>query len=779
MLGAVRSPVEETLGDSAAGLGVALRVVGDGEGGDGGAASGTRAPRHQGRARAVRYRARPRGRAGLIQDGRLNRSLDLALDVLGCVLHAVGDGEGAVEAGVGLDGHGRPRGRGAAARGGGRIAHDGEGPLVGQRVGRVLGDVDGLGFPGVEGYLARAGLHERLRGRDDVDGHARARRGALLVGDLDGQLPGLALGRLGVGGHRQGGAGGGGADALHLLICDRVGHARRVVAVRVADPLVHRDLGGVLAGGDVDAGRRDARRAIVGGFDQDGQGQRGHDARRVGGVRAVRDLHDDGGRTREVLQRGEGKRACVLDQCGAVPAEAGAGLGIAGQLNGAPGPGQNVVVERDFLGDAGRDLDRQGAGVQRWPGDLGSGHAHNSRRGQSVVVGHRINDGLRLRGQGNRQGLAGGADARIRAGERIVLDVAVGVLIVCQHVDRDGPGGCLHVGQGHLVVAGDGSKERCGGGDHDGAHALGAAASPVLDGVGDHVRALLLGRRKDDAPGALRHVDARGRGHGPLREGQGIAVGVNVVGQNGDRHLGARTHPHGVRHRDGRLVERRTRRDADADPTDGLLPQGVLDDVGEGIRSLDVVAGRVLEVRPHLGDGPEARRRGHADERHGVALGVDALQRNGDRDLVPGDGAGDNVLRARRGVRVLVHGDDGQVDDGRGDVTGRVGDRVDDAPRTGTGAAAHAHDVIRDEDAAQVGGDLVLEFAGDRELEPRGGAVVIQDRHGGHVPDAHDQGIVVQFGRRGFGVGGGGQDRHRRRGRGNPVGHRVGERCGV
>ena len=293
------------------------------------------------------------------------------------------------------------------------------------------------------------------------------------------------------------------------------------------------------------------------------------------------------------------------------------------------------------------------------------------------------------------------------------------------------------------------------------------------------MRALLLGRRKDDAPGALRHVDARGRGHGPLREGQGIAVGVNVVSQNGDRHLGARTHPHGVRHRDGGLVEGGTRRDADADPADGLLPQGVLDDVGEGIRSLDVVAGRVLEVRPHLGDGPEARRRGHADERHGVALGVDALQRNGDRDLVPGDGAGDNVLRARRGVRVLVHGDDGQVDDGRGDVTGRVGDRVDDAPRTGTGAAAHAHDVVRDEDAAQVGGDLVLEFAGDRELEPRGGAVVVQDRHGGHVPDAHDQGIVVQFGRRGFGVGGGGQDRHRRRGRGDPVGHRVGERCGV
>ena len=173
----------------------------------------------------------------------------------------------------------------------------------------------------------------------------------------------------------------------------------------------------------------------MGGFDQDGQGERGHDARRVGGVRAVRDLHDDGGWAREVLQRSVGERARVLDQRGAVPAEAGAGLGLAGQLNGAPGPGQNVVVECDFLGDAGRDLDRQGAGVQRWAGDLGSGHAHNRRRGQSVVIGHRIDDGLRLRGQRNRDGVAGGADARIWAGEGVVLDVAVGVLVVSQHVD--------------------------------------------------------------------------------------------------------------------------------------------------------------------------------------------------------------------------------------------------------------------------------------------------------------------------------------------------------
>lgn len=50
-------------------------------------------------------------------------------------------------------------------------------------------------------------------------------------------------------------------------------------------------------------------------------------------------------------------------------------------------------------------------------------------------------------------------------------------------------------------------------------------------------------------------------------------------------------------------------------------------------------------------------------------------------------------------------------------------------PGTGTGAAAHAHDVIRDEDAAP--GSMIpcwssLETV---SLSPGGGAVVVQDRH--------------------------------------------------
>ena len=291
--------------------------------------------------------------------------------------------------------------------------------------------------------------------------------------------------------------------------------------------------------------------------------------------------------------------------------------------------------------------------------------------------------------------------------------------------------------------------------------------------------ALLLGRREDEAPGSLSDVEARGSGHRVFREGEGIAVGVDVVGQDSHRHLRARSHAHGVGHCDGCLVEGGARGDTDADPADRLFSQGVLNDVGEGVGSLRIVPGGVFESRADLGDGAEPGRRGRADECHGVAFGVDAFEGNGDSDLVSGDGASNDVLGARGGVRVLVHGDDAQVDDRGRHVTGGVGDRVDDAPGSGAGAAPHAHDVVRHEDASQIRGDLVLEFAGDRELEASGGAVVVQDRHGGHVPGAHDQRVVVEFGRLGLGVGGGWQDCHCRRGRGNPVGDCVVEGGGA
>lgn len=146
MLGAVRSPVEETLGDSAAGLGVALRVVGDGEGGDGGAASGTRAPRHQA-VPALFDIAPPAWALGLSRMVAWNRSLDLAPDVLGRVLHAVGHGEGAVEPASAWMVMVDPE---AVALLPAEVAGSPmmvRGPRSASGFGRVLGDVDGLGFP--------------------------------------------------------------------------------------------------------------------------------------------------------------------------------------------------------------------------------------------------------------------------------------------------------------------------------------------------------------------------------------------------------------------------------------------------------------------------------------------------------------------------------------------------------------------------------------------------------------------------------------------------------
>lgn len=188
------------------------------------------------------------------------------------------------------------------------------------------------------------------------------------------------------------------------------------------------------------------------------------------------------------------------------------------------------------------------------------------------------------------------------------------------------------------------------------------------------MRALLLGRRKDDAPGALRHVDdARGRGHGPLREGQGSPSKPPSLARTATDTL-SWTHPlrSPVSQTGAWLSEGRG--DADADPADGLLPQGVLDDVGEGIRSLDVVAEARTEVRPHLGRicpecAPTRPYRRASRESPSASMPSNGM---GIVTLCPATvrattSFGRGAVFVSSSMATTV-----KVDDGRGDVTGRL-----------------------------------------------------------------------------------------------------------
>ena len=264
--------------------------------------------------------------------------------------------------------------------------------------------------------------------------------------------------------------------------------------------------------------------------------------------------------------------------------------------------------------------------------------------GQPVGIGDRVEHeplGLAHR---EADGVLAHLDVGVGGGELEVPRRAVGVLVVVQ--DRDG-----HLAVGVDLVDGDvvvhahrvGQGRVLGDLDGDGA-GIGAAA-PVGDGVGHRVVALLVRQVEHQAPGTGGHAQRRVTGDRVALQGQGVAVGVQVVGQDVHGHgASGLGHDQVVGGHRGH-VERGGLGDAHADRAGGLGPEAVLDDVGEGVGARGALGG--LVGQPRGVDLHRAQGGGlvEAHQAHRVAVGVDAVQGHGDVGGRAGHGAGLQVAR--------------------------------------------------------------------------------------------------------------------------------------
>ena len=319
----------------------------------------------------------------------------------------------------------------------------------------------------------------------------------------------------------------------------------------------------------------------------------GEGAVRVEGQASVRGRGDYGGRERVAV-----------------------GIGVVAEH---PGSGRHQVVVLDHRISVGHRHGGVGPG--------GDAERHGGDRGSAMPVGRGVGEGVRPvvvggRGVGERPGgLQSQRAVRGAAGDRGAEGIAVGVAVVAEHA-RSGQGERGILVQRIRVVPGHGAA--VGGGGHlDRDRGVGRQAAGVASLIGEGVRAGEAGgRRVVERAVRIERQAAVPRGRDE-RGGQGIAVGVAVVGEHAGRGHGkgiVRDHRIGIVGRHGSLVR----------PGAGHGHRHVV-----GPRKLGVV-GREPD---HVGAGrAEAGGRGERGRR-GEA------RRAGTADLAPGVGQSRRVVR--------------------------------------------------------------------------------------------------------------------------------------
>ena len=755
-------------------MGQARARVGQGVAGDRGAVVRARLEGDEGAPGAGGGCVHVGGGVGAVAHDEPDGALDDAVGVPGGVHDPVDDGHLAVEARGGGDVEGGSLRVGRAPahlHGGGGNAQRGGG----EGVDRVLGDVDGLGDAGPGGLDDGLGdLGQRPGRGHNGDGHLRldragavvdgdrqrARRALLVGGGLDGQdVP--VQGR----GHAVGDAG------------DGVAEGGRVGAVGVADHEGQVLGDRVLPDGDPDGRGLEDGRGVAGGVNPQGQGQ-GRRQRRVvvGGAVAHREGHR--GPPRVVGGHVEGDVGLVGQGDAGVHAGGGRHGGRVGDAGGAPGAGEHVVAHVEDHVLPGAHGHRDAGGVQDGAGQVGPGHGHDGGGAQPVGVGDGVDHQAAPLAGGDEQLVAGHGHPLAAGGDRQPGAVRVRVLVIGQDVHAHGAVRG-QVGQGHGVVAGEGRLEGGVGVDVDGQGAAGDAPARVGDAVGDEVGALPGGRVQGDVGaggGGLQGVvgDLERVGH----QGDGVAVGVQVVAGDIDRQAPVGPGAHDVVLGDGRLVVLAGRGHPHAHAGDRLLALAVLDDVGEHVGPARA-GGRRGVLQPLGAQLDRAPGRGLLDahQRHRVAVGVDAAQRHGYAGGLPADGPGGQGLRPGRGVG-LPGGHDLEGDGGGGRVPGGVADGVGHLERAGARPGLQAHQVAGDEGGADgaVGG--VDELGVHGQGQSRRGGVIGQDVDPADVADADPGRVRLELGRALVVLGGGRHDGDAGGGAGLAVGDRVGHRDG-
>ena len=193
--------------------------------------------------------------------------------------------------------------------------------------------------------------------------------------------------------------------------------------------------------------------------------------------------------------------------------------------------GEDVGGQVDVRGLVRQHAGGHGRGVDAGPqGRAGRYHDHGVT-GQPVGVGDRVEHeplGLAHR---EAQGVLAHLHVGVGGGQLEVPRRAIGVLVIVQHRDGDMAVG-VDLVDGHVVVhahrVGQGSVAR----DLDGDGAGVRTASSVGDGVGDRVVALLLRQVEHQAAGPGGHTQGRVAGDRVPLQGQAVAVGVQVIGQD-------------------------------------------------------------------------------------------------------------------------------------------------------------------------------------------------------------------------------------------------------
>ncbi len=368
-----------------------------------------------------------------------------------------------------------------------------------------------------------------------------------------------------------------------------------------------------------------------------------------------------------------------------------------------------------------------------------------------------VRDQLRLLGQVHDHGAVGPRTCGGGLGAELeVLADAVGVFIVLE--DRHVHGGLAHrLGRGDPVVAGNGCLQRNLVVHHHADGGLGGGVAVVGDGVADIDRPCGTGRRQDDAAAGLAH----GRLEGVVsldavrEDPDEVAVGIGVItgGVYGD--LPSRPDLDLIIDGGGVLVGLTPRGDAHrhGPGVDGAL--AVHHFVAERIGSGTVAGGgEVDEVAAHSG-GSHGRGAVDTGQLHGVAVGIDAVQRDGNAHCSGGHHTGGEVPRLRPGVLGAFQGQDVDGDGGCALLALGVHRVVDGAHRLGLRPGDEAQGVFGDEAlAVQFIHCLRQDRVNGKRLALRVG-VVVQHGDGDDVVDTD-----VHFVRLGLGCfdDGGGRD---------------------
>ena len=531
---------------------------------------------------------------------------------------------------------------------------------------------------------------------------------------------------------------------------------------------------GLAPGLDTNSGRGEGRRLVDRGLDAHGQRQGGGERPRVGGI-AVRDLDEERGVAAKRGVRVQGQlRVGISDD--RVEAVLGHRTRPLDEARAASRASNDVVRQVDRTRGARVHLDRQIRRAEERRGRVATGDPDNSRVGQPIAVGDRVDDQARgFRGR-NQQVRAGDGHAGIGGGQGDLVDTAVGVFVVLE--DIDGHGGAVR-GQRvivHEVVAGNGCLEGRVILDVDRQGAARGAAATVADRVGHEVGANLGGRVHLDgrAGSDLRVEFGRGRLEAVLLEGERVAVRVQVVRQDIDGHHAIRARQDGVGHRHRVLVQRGNRRNGDTDASRGTRALAILDRVGEGVSAGLRGVGRVLNPRGIRGRRALLRRGIHAAQGHRVAVRVDAVKRDRDAGGLTSRGPRGDVAGTRC---LIVVGccQDLEGDRAGGAVTGGIDDRVGDIHRARGVPRLETHLVTRHEGRPQGGSAIILERRLDLQVQAGRRAIIRQNGDRPHVADTHLASIRLEDRRQIGAVRSTGNDGHAGAGAALPVGHRVRE----